>query len=244
MAKQAGWTRLAGRRGAIAALLLSLAAAKPASAADPDALPSTAAPTGEQVPADDTVVVEVPPACRGYATGEAADLTAAWDKLLSFAGCVQDASVEPISDLAALPAAVGKRYDALAPAVMLYLQAIEHGPAPVQLRAAYAVGLANVALITRLRSSLVAPADRSNAAAMVRYHALQAALEPLLLRAQRTAWIAFAVVDRAAAQDPAIAADPVAKNAVIAARAMLRALSDAARDHAHPGPGSGGIIST
>lgn len=242
MIGQVGWTRGARRRGAIAALLVSLAAAKPASAGDPDALPSTAVPTAEETPPDDDV--EVPAACRGYAAGEAADLTTAWDKLLSFAGCVQDASVEPITDLAQLAAVVGKRYDALAPAIMLYLEAIEHGPAPVRLRAAYAVGLASVALITRLRSSLVAPADLSNAAAMVRYHMLQAELEPLLLRAQHTAWIAFTVVDRAAAQEPAIAADPVTRNAVVASRAMLRALSDAAHDRARPVPGGVGVITT
>ncbi|HEX7838557.1 MAG TPA: hypothetical protein VF469_13875, partial [Kofleriaceae bacterium] len=194
MVEQRGPTRLGRCGGAIAALLVALTAAKPASAGDPEP-PSTDAPAAGELPAED--VGKIPPACRAYAAGEAADLTTAWDKLLSFAGCVQDASLEPITDLAQLPAEVGKRYDALAPAIMLYLEAIEHGPAPVRLRAAYAVGLANVALITRLRSSLVAPADPSNAAAMVRYHMLQAELEPLLLRAQRTAWIAFAVVDRA-----------------------------------------------
>ncbi len=241
MVEQRGPTRLARRGGAIAALLVALIAAVPASAGGPEA-PSTDAPATGELPAEDAG--KIPLACRAYATGEAADLTTAWDKLLSFAGCVQDASLEPITDLAQLPAEVGERYDALAPAIMLYLEAIEHGPAPVRLRAAYAVGLANVALITRLRSSLVAPADPSNAAAMVRYHMLQAELEPLLLRAQRTAWIAFAVVDRAAAEEPAIAADPVARNAVVAARAMLRALGDAAGGRARPIPGGVGVATT
>jgi hypothetical protein len=240
MVEQLGPSRLGRRGGAIATLLVALAAAKPASAG-PDAS-STDGSAADELPADDTA--KIPPACRAYATGEAVDLTTAWDKLLSFAGCVQDASLEPITDLAQLPAAVGKRYDALAPAIMLYLEAIEHGPVPVRLRAAYAVGLANVALITRLRSSLVAPADPSNAAAMVRYHMLQAELEPLLLRAQRTAWIAFTVVDRAEAEEPAIAADPVARNAVIASRAMLRALGDAARDRPRVVPDGIGVTST
>jgi hypothetical protein len=241
MAEQVGRTRRASRRGAIAALLLPLAAVKPASAGA-DGLSSIAVPVVAESPRGGSG--EVPPACRAYAVGAAADLTTGWDQLLSFAGCVQDASVEPIVDLAQLPAAVGRRYDALAPAIMLYLEAIEHGPTSVQLRAAYAVGLANVALITRLRSSLVAPNDLSDAAAVVRYQALKAELEPLLLRAQRTAWIAFTVVDRAAAQDPAIASDPVSRSAVAAARAMLRVLNDAARDRARPVPSGVGIFAT
>lgn len=241
MAEQLGRIWLARRRCAIASLVVSLAAAKPASAGDPDAFPSNPAPGAEELRVD---AGKVPPECRGYAAGGAAGRTTAWDKLLSFAGCMQDASAGPITDRAHLQAVVGRRYDALAPAIVLYLEAIEHGPAPVRLRAAYAVGLANVALITRLRSSLIAPADPSNTAAMARYHALQAELEPLLLPAQRIAWIAFTAVDRTATQDPEIAADPVTRNAVAAARAMLRALTAAARDRVPPVPGGEGVTAT
>lgn len=216
----------------IAPLFASLVAAGSAWAGgDPAAL---AGPPAAEVPGASTG--EVPPGCRSYAAGGVSDVTMAWNQLLSFAGCVQDASVEPIADLAQLPALVDQRYDALAPAIVLYLEAIEHGPVPVQVRAAYAVGLANVALITRLRSSLVAPAERSDAAAWMRYRRLHAELEPMLVRALRTAWIAFAVIDRAAEEDPAIAPDPVTRRAVVAARAMLRVLSGAASERARPVP--------
>ncbi|HEX8111027.1 MAG TPA: hypothetical protein VF516_25020 [Kofleriaceae bacterium] len=169
-------------------------------------------------PVDITVI---PPGCEQYAAGVIPDPDQAWNQLMSFAGCVQDATIARITDRAQLRPVVDQLHDALTPAIALYLEAIEYGPPEIRLRAAYATGSANIALITRLRRSLVAPADWSDGAAVARYRALQAELEPLLVRAQRTAWVAFSVVDRAAARDPSIARDPVARYAVTAARAML-----------------------
>lgn len=178
-----------------------------------------AASAGE--PADVLDVTEIPPGCEAYAAGAAADQNQAWNQLLSFAGCVQDATIPQITDRAQLRRVVDQLRDALAPSITLYLEAIEHGPPGIRLRAAYAAGMANIALVTRLRSALVAPADGADGAAVARHRALHDELEPLLVRARRTAWVAFAVVDRAAAQDPSAARDPVARHAVAAARAML-----------------------
>lgn len=181
-------------------------------------------------------VTEIPPDCQRYAAGVMSDLSVAWDQLLSFAACVQDASVAQIADPVQLEPVVDQLYDALAPALVLYLEAIEYGPPAIQLRAAYATGMANIALITRLRRSLVAPADWSSAAEVVRYRKLQAALEPLLVRAQRTAWVAFWVIDRAAAQDPLIARDPVTRHAIDGARQMLRVMGGMVRERVRPIP--------
>lgn len=189
------------------------------------ALCPSAALAGE--PGDTIDVIEIPPECEAYAAGTASDQNQAWNQLLSFAGCVQDATIARITDRAQLQPVVDQLHDALAPAMMLYLEAIEHGPPSIRLRAAYAAGMASIALVTRLRSSLVAPADWSDGAAVARYRALQDELEPLLLRARRTAWIAFTVVDRAAAQDPSVARDPVVRHAVAAARAMLEQMKRA-----------------
>jgi hypothetical protein len=180
------------------------------------ALRSSAAAAGEPVD-----ITEIPPGCEAYVAGTASDLNQAWNQLLSFAGCVQDATIARITDWSQLRPVVDRLYDALAPSITLYLEAIEHGPPGIRLRAGYAAGMANIALVIRLRSSLVAPADGSGGAAVARYRALQDELEPLLLRARRTAWVAFAVVDRAAAQDPSVARDPVVRHAVAVARAML-----------------------
>ena len=186
------------------------------------ALRSRAASAGEPVD-----ITEIPPGCEAYAAGTAVDPGQAWNQLLSFAGCVQDATIARITDRAQLRPVVDRLYDALAPSITLYLEAIEHGPPAIRLRAGYAAGMAHIALVTRLRGSLVVPADESDAEAAARHRTLHDELEPLLLRARRTAWVAFAVVDRAAAQDPSAARDPVARTAVAAARAMLEQMKQA-----------------
>lgn len=187
-------------------------------------LSSSAASADE--PGDIIDVIEIPPGCEAYAAGSASDPGQAWNQLLSFAGCVQDATIAQISDRAQLRPAVDRLRDALAPALSLYLEAIEYGPPGIRLRAAYAAGSANIALVIRLRSSLVAP-DWSDGAAVARYRALHDELEPLLVRARRTAWVAFMVVDRLATQDPSAARDPVARRVVAAARAMLEQMNRA-----------------
>jgi hypothetical protein len=189
------------------------------------ALSPSAASASE--PGDVPDVTRIPPECEAYAAGTASDQGQAWNQLLSFAGCVQDATIPRITDQAQLRPVVDRLHDELAPSITLYLEAIEHGPPAIRLRAAYAAGMANIALVTRLRSSLVAPADRSDGAAVARYRALHDELEPLLLRARRTAWVAFAAVDRLAAQEPSAARDPVTRHAVAAARAMLEQMNRA-----------------
>jgi len=174
---------------------------------------------------------DVPVACRMY-SGIPADAHGSpleWNNLLSLASCMQDGSVTTVTDPAELEGYVATMSDALAPPMMIYLGALEFGPGTVQLRASYQVGMAYVALITRARSSLVAPADQgTNVEAANHYRRLHADLEPLLARAKRTAWVAFAVIDRAVAEDPTLAPDYVTRHMVATARAMLSALHEVA----------------
>jgi hypothetical protein len=107
--------------------------------------------------------------------------------------------------------------------MMIYMGGLEYGPGPIQLRAAYQLAMAHVALIVRARSSIIAPGDlATNPSAARRFCDLHDQLEPLLARSARLAWLMFAVIDRAVAEDPTLAPDPVTQNMVRSARAMLQ----------------------
>lgn len=154
------------------------------------------------------------------------DSPMAWNQALSFGACIQDASVERISRLDELAGLADRLQDALDPALHIYSQMLVRGPGPVKLRAAFQIGMAEVSLMTRARSSIVPPADlATSSAAMTRYGKLHEALEGQLREQARLAWIAFTIVERAAADDPAMAPDEVTRNMVRAARVMARQLA-------------------
>jgi hypothetical protein len=155
----------------------------------------------------------------------------AWTQLLSLAACAQDGSLaDPaVTEPGELAGMVEEMSQRLALPMLVYLDALENGDAPIQLRAAFQIGMAYVGLSTRARSSIAAPADlAASAAAASRYHELHARLEPLLATARRAAWISFRAIDEAAAQDPALAGDEVERHMIRTARLMLPALRDAA----------------
>ena len=123
---------------------------------------------------------------------------AAWNQVLSFAACIQDASIARIDDPRQLPELVVQFEAALAPSVQLYTAALELGPRPIQLRAAYQIGMSQVALITRARASIVVPPDRAtNPTAAARYRALVTRLDTFLERPATLAWTLFVLIDRA-----------------------------------------------
>jgi hypothetical protein len=177
--------------------------------------------------------IRVTPSCEAFVPG-GADARVDWARVLSFAACVQDASVGRVTEAAQLGVLVEALSDALSPAVLLYLEAIQHGPPDIQVRAAYMAGLAHVALITRLRSSIAMRTDPTNPEAAVRYGRLHDQLEPLLAPAQQTARMAFTVVGRAAERDPTLAYDPVLAHMIASARATLRAMNHPVRDWMPP----------
>jgi hypothetical protein len=83
-------------------------------------------------------------------------------------------------------------------------------------RAAYQIGLAHVALLTRARASL------ATASSMEQRERLEAAIAHY----GETAWMVFAAIERAASQDPRMTADPVTRFMVADAHKMLDALAD------------------
>jgi hypothetical protein len=153
-----------------------------------------------------------------------------WDHLLSFGACIQDASIVRIDDPEELRQQIDDLADALDPALQLYLRAVEYGPPPIKLRASYQIALAMVALITRARSSIVAPQDlMTNTAAAAKYRALHAQLESRLTPAAYVAATGFHLIDKAATENPSLAADPVTKPMVRSARRFARILGQPQR---------------
>ena len=129
-----------------------------------------------------------------------------WNQLLSFAACIQDASIAQIETGADLRAALEELESRLIPSLELYVKAADGGPGDVQLRAAYQVAMTYVALMVRARASIAqVPRLRTR---------LESELEPV----KRAALAVFELVDRVAGEDPAIARDPVTAYMVRSAR--------------------------
>ncbi|HEU4727271.1 MAG TPA: hypothetical protein VFT22_05270 [Kofleriaceae bacterium] len=226
--KRVAYRSLAGGFRLVLGLAVAIAAS-PAFGGEPEVV---TVPPHPQTEEPNWSWIEVSPECQPFLPGGARDSEHAWNQLLSFASCVQDASAGRLTEPDQIEALVDELSEALSPALLLYVEAIEHGPPVIKLRAAYQAAMAHVALITRLRASISSPMDVLDASAWARYRSLHDALEPHLVRAQQTAWFAFAVIDRVVTQDPALARDPVMRNVVRDARVMLRLLgaSDRVRD--------------
>ncbi|KAB2907511.1 MAG: hypothetical protein F9K40_04960 [Kofleriaceae bacterium] len=167
-------------------------------------------------------VVIVPAECTVYWTmiPDAAASPAAWDRALSFAACIQDRSVYAVEDVDQLEEMVLALQDALIPSLQYYVTAIELAPGPTKLRAAYAIGSSQVALMTRARMSIVAPE-------------LRPPLEALLVEHARVAHLVFSTIEAAADGDPALAPDAATRAMVRSSRqtaAALRSFGERAQD--------------
>lgn len=144
---------------------------------------------------------------------------AVWNQALSFAACLQDATIARVDDVDRLPDLVDQLEKALVPALQVYLAVIDEAPGPMKVRAGLQFAMAEVALITRARSSITAPPDlATNPVSYTRYHELHARLEPWLERPARLACNLIMVIDREVTLDPSLAPDVVTRNMVQAAR--------------------------
>ncbi|HSD90332.1 MAG TPA: hypothetical protein VLB44_22540 [Kofleriaceae bacterium] len=200
-----------------AAALLVLACMTSAASADTEPWPIET-----EHPRAPVTATEIPDKCKVYVPTEKDADVVIWSKALSFAGCVQDATVFEVSDPDELRPMLLELTRALAPTLALYLSIIQYGPEPVQVRAAYQIGMMYVALVTRARSSIVlADGEMSDPEAVREYRDLHDSLEPMLQRPIHTARLVFIMVDRVARENPSIAPDPVTKQMVRSARAML-----------------------
>jgi hypothetical protein len=168
-----------------------------------------------------------PARCQIYTQipADARESGMAWNQLLSFAACVEDTRtvVGTSDDIGKL---VEDMAHALAPSLALYLQAIEKGPAPVQIRAAYHVGMAYLGLVTRARAAIKAPHDLTDEAAMAEFRDKHAKLEKLLAPALKACRMTFVVIVAAAKQDPSVAPDEMTRNIVLQAAQMLLLLPE------------------
>jgi hypothetical protein len=171
--------------------------------------------------------VVIPSECAQYwSIPGGPESPAGWNQVLSFAACIQDATVARIEHADELEDLVDELQLALEPALELYVAAVEQGPGPINIRATLQIAMAEAALITRARASIVSPPDlRTNAGAAARYRNLHERLEPLLEPQARFACMLIAAVDRAVAEEPGLAPDAVTRNLLAFARrvaAMLR----------------------
>ncbi len=171
-------------------------------------------------------VVVIPAACAAYwFVPGSEDSPAGWNQALSFAACVQDTSIEQVDDPAQLPALVEELTERLVDVMPFYLAALARGPGPIQLRAAYQIGMVHLSLLVRARASIVPPAALGTGPkAAARHRELHARLEPLLARSARIALLSFMAVERAAAAHPQLAPDEVARSMVRSAHQMAIAL--------------------
>ena len=153
------------------------------------------------------------------------DEAASWSQLLSLAACIQNGEVGDVRAAADLEPTVRAMQTGLETSLATDATAVQQGPHAIRVRAAYAIGMAAVAAMTRARRSIPDP-PRLDAASAA---ALHAQLEPMLDDARDLARTAFAVVVREAEASPKLIADPVARDMVDHAREVLRELPDVAQ---------------
>jgi hypothetical protein len=166
--------------------------------------------------ADDHVIEVADERCAAYVPAEGDVSMRAWDQVLSFAACIQDTTISRIAEDEDPSVTVAMLAHKLSPAIALYFASIQHGPSWVQLRGAYEIGMAHVALMTRARASLPASASAEQ----------RERLEEAIARYAETAWMVFAAIDRAAREDPAMTPDAVTRYMVTDARHMLDVLAE------------------
>lgn len=147
-----------------------------------------------------------------------------WDLRLSLAACVQDASVLPIDSPLDVEPMISELTLRLGPAMMVWRDALDRGPPVVQLRAAFHIGLATVAMMTRARRALGAPPQFSKVDAAERERVLRVRLEPYLTPSKQVAFAAFSLIDSIAREAPEFELDPVHRSMVRAARMILPTL--------------------
>jgi hypothetical protein len=170
----------------------------------------------------DVTSLEIPSACTQFWP---ADDEPGWDGSLSFTACMQDATVPLIESPEQAAPVVAELVQRIAPAMRMYLLGLARGPQELQLRAAFQLGLAHVALITRARSAVPRPPDLGDEAAARNYAATHAAVEHELEPFAQSAWLIFAAIDRATLLDRGLVVTEVDRLIAIRAQELRAALA-------------------
>jgi hypothetical protein len=179
-----------------------------------DAVHETTPAPGREVPIDTT---GVPPECRQFLAipVDSTSELLPWSQRLSVAACRQSIALAPVSDPERFRAMVANLEHAMAPSLAIYRDAMAHGPTQIRILGAYGLGMTNLNIIVRARST-VRVADSHGTAAyggatygamtyIDPYLALHRALDPLLAGERENALAAFREVARLASEDPAAA---------------------------------------
>ena len=162
-------------------------------------------------------VVLIPVDCAKYgAIPGGHDSPLAWDYVLSFASCIQDATIPTTTTLAEVDSLAERLQIALAPSVYFLVATVDQGPRSSKLRAAYYIALGQMTLVTRARASV--PADAPE---------LRARLEPFLEPHARTAWEYFDMLGSVPKRDAVLAGDPVLQTMIRTSRTYAAALDQA-----------------
>lgn len=148
----------------------------------------------------------VPAPCLAYWRVPGATATD-WNRVLSFAACIQDASVEAVDDAAQVPVLVDRFAERLLPSLTLYASAAQNGPGPIKIRAVYQIGMAEMSLMIRARLSITP--------------ALRPELEKVLVPSAAVALLSFSIIDQVVTEDPTLAPDAVTAYMVRNARELL-----------------------
>lgn len=163
--------------------------------------------------AGDPRIVMIPRDCLQFWSAAPSNRTSprAWDTVLSFAACIQNSETAEVRHSDELQPLVDQLQLDLEPALRFYEVALAEGPQPIQLRAAYYVGLGQVALLTRARKAVVSPALRPE-------------LERILEPHATVAYLVFTAITRVAAADPTLTQDVVIRNMVRSSGELAAAL--------------------
>jgi len=146
--------------------------------------------------------------------------TQPWAQRLSFAACRQPAKVAAAASADQLQGVVHSLEQAMQPSIDIYRDALAHGPAEIQILAAYGLGMAQLDIMVHARIAIPSPPDlMTNLPAAQHYLELHHALEPLIADHAKAAADAFAQAEKLAADhESAASANIVMQNVVASAR--------------------------
>lgn len=164
-------------------------------------------------------VVSIPAECAQFGVIPGGhDSPLAWDYVVSFASCIQDATIPTVATSEEADLVVDRLQVALVPSVHFFVATVEQAPRSGKLRAAYYIALGQLTLVTRARAA-VGSMDA----------AVRARLEPRLEPHARTAWEYFDMLGSVSKRDAVRAGDPVLESMIRSSRMYAAALDHAWR---------------
>jgi len=154
-------------------------------------------------------IIEVAPRCLVFVPAPDDTTPRAWNDALSFTACTQDSSLTRIASVDEIIPALDLLGQRLVPTASMYAALIHVGPPEVKLRTVFALGLAQLDLVVRIRRS-IATTDPE----------VCAEIERALVPYARAAWLVFAMVDEVSRADSTLVITHVDRALVARARIL------------------------